>query len=50
MLFHEADVFPVEIFDHCALRSLSLFGWLSSRWEAEPCTLNHFSAEDEMFG
>lgn len=28
MLFHEANVFPVEISHHCALCFLFIFGWL----------------------
>lgn len=49
MLFHEANVFPVEISDHCALCFLFLFGQLCLGWKPEACVSNHFSAEDETF-
>ena len=49
MLFHEADVFPVESSDHCALHFLFTFGRLCLDWEPEACVSNPFSAEDGMF-
>lgn len=49
MLFYEANVFPVEIADHRALRFLFIFGRLCLGWEPAACASNHFSAEDEMF-
>lgn len=50
MLFHEANVFPVEISDRYALCFLFIFGRLCWGWKAEFCVLNHFSAEDKVFG
>lgn len=49
MLFHEANVFPVEISDDRAVRFLFIFGRLYLGWEPEACVSNHFSTEDEMF-
>lgn len=49
MLFHKANVFPVEICDHHALHFLFIFGWLCLGWEPEACVSNHFSAEDKTF-
>lgn len=50
MLFHEANVFPVEFSDDRALCFRFTFGQLGLAWEPEACTSTHSSAEEEMFG
>lgn len=50
VLFHEANVFPVEFSDDRALCFRFTFGQLGLAWEPEACTSTHSSAGDEMFG